>query len=99
MTRQMTKAQLSLMAVPIDRQPPQDSFVQFLLKVVTLGAGVGIGIATLILLTDTFGLSTLMRGDSDALATACAFIFSGAVISVPLSLAVAVGLAGRVKGL
>jgi hypothetical protein len=93
----MTKAQLSLLAVPIGRQPRQDSFIPFLLKVVALGGGAGIGIATLILLTDTFGLSTLMRGDSDALATACAFIFSGAMISVPLSLAVAVGLAGRAK--
>lgn len=97
MTRPMTKAQLSTMAVPIGRQRRQDSFVPFLLNVVALGAGVGIGIATLILLTDTFELSTLMRGQSDALATACAFIFSGAMISVPLSLAVAVGLAGRAK--
>lgn len=95
MTRPMTKAQLSLMAVPIGRQRRQGSFVLFLLNVVALGAGAGTGIATLILLTDTFGLSTLMRGQSDALATACAFIFSGAMISVPLSMAVAVGLAGR----
>ena len=97
MTRPMTKAQLSLMAVPIGRQRRQDSFVPFLLNVMALGVGVGIGIATLILLTDTFGLSTLMRGQSDALTIACAFIFSGAMISVPLSLAVAVGLAGRAK--
>jgi hypothetical protein len=38
-----------------------------------------------------------MRGQSDALATACAFIFDGAMISAPLSLAVAVGLASRVE--
>ena len=50
MTRPMTKAQLPLMAVPIGRQRRQDSFVPFLLNVVALGAGVGIGIATLILL-------------------------------------------------
>jgi hypothetical protein len=97
MTRPMTKAQLSLMAVPIGRQHRQDSFVQFIFSVVALGAGIGIGIASLILLTDTFGLSTLMRDQSDALATACAFIFSGAMISVPLSLAIAIGLAGRAK--
>ena len=62
-----------------------------------LGAGIGIGIATLILLTDTFGLSTLMRGQSDALATAFAFILSGAMISTPLSLAVAIGLTASEK--
>jgi hypothetical protein len=93
----MTKAQLALMAAPIDRQSRHDSFVRFLLNALALGAGIGTGIATLILLTDTFGLSTLMRGQSDALATACAFIFDGAMISAPLSLAVAVGLASRVE--
>ena len=97
MTRPMTKAQLSLMAAPIGRQPRKDSFVRFLIDVVVFGAGIGIGIATLILLTDTFGLSTLMRGQSDALTTAFAFIFGGVMISTPLSLAVAVGLAGRAK--
>jgi hypothetical protein len=97
MTRPMTKAQLSLMAVPVDRQHRKDSFVRFLIDTVVFGAAIGIGIATLILLTDTFGLSTLMRGQSDAIATAFAFVASGAMVSTPLSLAVAVGLAGRVK--
>jgi hypothetical protein len=93
----MTKAQLSTMAVPIGRQRCQDSFVPFLLNVMALGAGAGIGIATVILLTDTFGLSTLMRGQSDSLVIACTFLFSGAMISVPLSVAVAVGLASRTE--
>jgi hypothetical protein len=96
MTRPMTKAQLSLMA-PIGRQCRKDPFVRFLIDAVVFGAGIGIGIATLILLTDTFGLSTLMRGQSDALATAFAFIFGGAMVSTPLSLAVAIGLAARAK--
>ena len=91
----MTKAQLSPMAAPIGRQPRKDSFVRFLID--AFGAGIGIGIATLILLTDTFGLSTLMRGQSDALTTGFAFIFGGVMISTPLSLAVAVGLAGGAK--
>ena len=38
-----------------------------------------------------------MRGQSDALATAFAFILGGAMISTPLSLAVAVGLTAREK--
>ena len=97
MTRPMTTAQLSLMAAPIGRQHREDSFVRFLIDAVVLGAGIGIGIATLILLTDTFGLSTLMRGQSDALATAFAFILGGAMISTPLSLAVAIGLTASEK--
>jgi hypothetical protein len=60
-----------MMATPIERQSRHDSFGG-------AGIGIGIGIATLIVLTDTFGLSTLIRGQSDALATACAFVFSGA---------------------
>jgi hypothetical protein len=83
------------MAAPIDRQRRRDSFVRYLIDAVVFGAGMGIGIGTLILLTDSFGLSTLMRGQSDALAIALAFIFGGVMISTPLSLAVAVGLAGR----
>ena len=43
MTRPMTKAQLSTMAVPIGRQRCQDSFIPFLLNVMALGAGAGIG--------------------------------------------------------
>jgi hypothetical protein len=97
MTRPMTKAQLSLMAAPIGRQPPQDSFIQFLLYNVVLGAGIGIGIASLILLTDTFGLFMLIRGQPDPIATAFAFVMGGVMIFTPLVLAVAVGRAGRTK--
>ena len=97
MTRPMTKAQLSLMATPIGRHPPQDSFIQFLLYNVVFGTGIGIGIATLILLTDTFGIFTLIRGQSDPIATALAFVIGGVMIFTPLALAVAVGRAGRTK--
>ena len=97
MTRPMTKAQLSLMAAPIGRQRQQDSFLRFLIENVVLGAGIGIGIATIILLTDTFGLFTLIRGQSDPIATAFAFVISGIMIFTPLALAVTVGLAGRAK--
>jgi hypothetical protein len=97
MTHPMSKAQLSLMAAPIGWECHEDSFVRFLIKTVVFGIGIGIGVATLILLTDTFGLSTLMLGQSDALATAFAFILGGAMVSTPLSLAVAVGLTAREK--
>ena len=58
MTRPLTKAQLSLMAAQIDGQRQQDAFIQFLMRNMALGAGVGIGIASLILLKDTFALAS-----------------------------------------
>jgi hypothetical protein len=97
MTRPMTKAQLLLMASPIRRQCQQRSLIQFLFDNVVLGAGIGIGIATLILLTDTFRLLTLIRDQSDPIATAFAFVVGGVMIFTPLVLAVAVGRAGRAK--
>ena len=97
MTRPMTKAQLSLMATPIGRQRQQDPLIRFLIDNMALGAGIGIGIATLILLTDTFGLFTLIRGQSDPIATTFAFVVAGVMIFTPLVLAVAVGRAGRAK--
>ena len=57
MTHPMSKTELSLMAAPVGRQHREDLFVRFVIDAVVLGAGIGIAIATLILLTDTFGLS------------------------------------------
>jgi hypothetical protein len=97
MTRPITKAQLSLMAASIGRQRQQVSFVQFLIDNVVLGAGIGIGIATFILPTDTFGLLTLFHGQSDPIATAFAFVGGGVMIFTPLVLAVAVLQGARSK--
>ena len=91
MTRPLTKTQLFLMAAPIGWQRQQDSFIQFLIRNGVLGAGIGIGIATLMLGTDTFGLFTLIRGQSDPIATAFGFVVSGVMVFTPLVLAVAVG--------
>jgi hypothetical protein len=96
MTRPMTKAQLSLMAAGWQNHH-DDSFVRSLINTVVLGTGIGTFIATLILISDTFGLFTLARSQSDPIATAFAFVASGVMIFTPLSLAVAVGLAGRAK--
>jgi hypothetical protein len=85
----------SLLVAPIGRQRQQDAFVQFLIDNVVLGAGIGIGIATFILLTDTFGLLTLFRGQSDPIATAFPFVGGGVMIFTPLVLSG--GLAGRAK--
>jgi tetrahydromethanopterin S-methyltransferase subunit F len=49
------------------------------------------------LLTNTVGLFTLLRAQSDPIGTAIAFVLAGVMIFTPLVLAVAVGLAGRAK--
>jgi hypothetical protein len=95
MTRPMTNAQLSLMAVPLVRRLRHDSFARVLTDSVVFGAGIGIVIATVMLLSDTFGLFTLIRGQSNSIAAAFAFIFSGAMSFAPISLAVAVGFGAR----
>ena len=97
MTRPMTKAQLSLIAVPIDGRRREDSLVRFLMEAVLAGTVIGVGVATSVLLSDTFGLIALMRSQSHPLATAFAFILSGAVIFAPISLAVAVGLSAGMR--
>ena len=58
MTRPMTKAELSLMALP---QSQGDLLVRFLINNMVLGAGIGIGVATFILLTDTSDFSRSSR--------------------------------------
>jgi hypothetical protein len=97
MTRPLTKAQLSRLATPVGQQRQQDPFVRFLIRNLAVGAGIGIGIATLILATNTFGLLTLISGQSDAIAIAASFVVGGVMFFTPLTLAVAVGCAGRVK--
>jgi hypothetical protein len=48
-----------------------------------------------ILATDMFGLLTLMSRQSDATAIALSFVVGGMMFFAPLTLAVAVGRAGR----
>jgi len=97
MTRPLTKTQLSLLATPIVQQRQHDPLVRFLLRTMALGAGIGIGVATLILATNMFGLFTLISGQSDAIAIAASFVVGGVLFFTPLTLAVAVGCAGRAK--
>jgi hypothetical protein len=97
MTRPLTKAQLSRLASPIGRQRRQDPLVRFLLRSMVLGAGIGIGVATLILATNLFGLFSLISRQSDAVAIAASFVAGGVMFFTPLTLAVAVGCAGRAK--
>jgi hypothetical protein len=62
-----------------------------------LGAGIGIGVATLILATNMFGLFSLISRQSDAVAIAASFVAGGVMFFTPLTLAVAVGCIGRAK--
>jgi hypothetical protein len=97
MTRPLTKAQLSRLASPIGRQRRHDPLVRFLLRSMVLGAGIGIGVATLILATNMFGLFSLISRQSDAVAIAASFVAGGVMFFTPLTLAVAVGCVGRMK--
>ena len=95
MTRQLTKAQLSRLARPVSRHRQTDPFARFLLRNMGLGAGIGAAVAAFILATDMFGLLTLMSRQSDATAIAASFVVGGMMFFAPLTLAVAVGCAGR----
>ena len=74
-----------------------DPFVRFLFRYTALGAAVGIGVATLILITNAFGLPDLVRGQSDAMVVAASFVVGGVMFFMPLTLAVAVGCKGHTK--
>ena len=97
MTRPLTKAQLSRLETPIGRQRQHDPLVRFLIRTMALGVGIGIGVATLILATNMFGLLTLISAQPDAIAIAASFVAGGVMFFTPVTLAVAVGCAGRVK--
>lgn len=95
MTRPLTKAQLAHLAAPVGRQAQHDPFVRFLVRNMALGAGIGIGIAMFILATNMFGLFSLISRQPDAIAVAASFVVGGVMFFTPLTLAVAVGRAGR----
>jgi hypothetical protein len=95
MTHPLTKAQLSRLAKPAARERQTDPFVRFLLRNMGFGAAIGAAVAVFILATDMFGLLTLMSRQSDATAIALSFVVGGMMFFAPLTLAVAVGRAGR----
>jgi hypothetical protein len=97
MTRPLTKAQLAHLVAPVGRKAQHDPFVRFLVRYLALGAGIGVSVATFILATNMFGLLNLIGRQSDAIAVAASFVVGGVMFFTPLTLAVAVGLAGRPK--
>ena len=96
MTYAVTKAEISNMAATSQRHHPQ-RLVPLLLQNLVLGATTGTAVALVMLLTNTVGLFTLLRAQSDPIGAAIAFVLAGVMIFTPLVLAVAVGLAGRAK--
>src|SRR5512134_653838 len=95
MTRPLTKSQLSRLARPVARQRQTDPFARFLLRNMGLGAAIGAAVAAFILATDMFGLLTLINRQPDVIAVAASFVVGGMMFFAPLTLAVAVGRAGR----
>ena len=91
-----TKTEISNMAATSQRHLAQ-RLVPLFLQNLVLGAAVGAVTALVMLLTNTVGLFTLLRAQSDPIGTAIAFVLAGVMIFTPLVLAVAVGLAGRAK--
>jgi hypothetical protein len=96
MTYALTKAEISNMAATSQRHQAQ-RLVPLLLQNLILGAVTGAVIALFMLLTNTVGLFTLLRAQSDPIGAAIAFVLAGVMIFTPLVLAVAIGLAGRAK--
>ena len=92
MTLPTRKTQLSLAAVAITRSP---SLIRLLMENVFVGAAIGVAVAATFLLTDAFGLLTLLREQTDPILPAVAFVSGGAMIFSVLALALGVGCAAR----
>ena len=98
MTRPLTMSELALVATPIGRQIQQDSsFRQFLIANVCRGTGIGVLFAALVLLTDAFGIFTLIAAQPAPITTALIFVLVCSVKFIAIGLAVAVGLAAHSK--
>jgi hypothetical protein len=96
MTYALTKTEISHMAAAGQRHQPQ-RLIPLLRQNLVIGAAVGAVTALVMLLTNTVGLFTLLRAQSDPIGAAIAFVLTGVMIFTPLVVAVAVGLAGRAK--
>jgi hypothetical protein len=94
MTRPLSQSELSLMTAQIGQQAQPSSFTRFLINSVVLGAWIGIGMAALVLLTNTCGILTLILAQADPIAPAVAFVVAGIMIFVPVTVAGAVGWQG-----
>lgn len=93
MTRPMTKSELAQLSRSFAKPNGADPFIRFVIGSMTLGAGLGVMFAAIVLLSDAFGTLGLLRDVTDPFGHIVAFLLGGAMIFTPLTLAVAVGLA------
>jgi hypothetical protein len=89
----MTKTELAQLSRSFAEHDEVDPFIRFIIDKTVLGAGLGVMFAAVVLLSDAFGTSGLLRDVTDPFSHIVAFLVGGAMIFTPLTLAVAVGLA------
>lgn len=98
MTRPLTKRELALTATPLlklpasRRQAQTNSVTQFVIANAYRGIALGISFAVLVLMTDAFGIFTLISAQPAPLTTALVFVLVSSFKFVALTIAVAVGL-------
>jgi hypothetical protein len=98
MTRHLTKRELALAATPLTavstvrryRQNP--SVPRFVIVNACRGIALGISFAVFVLLTDAFGVSTLIEAQPVPFTAALLFVLVSSFKFVALTIAVAVGL-------
>jgi len=96
MTRPLTTRELALAATPLVRMPisqtDQDAFLQFVIANVYRGIASGISFAVLVLMTDAFGIFSLILTQPAPVTTALIFVLVSSFKFVALTIAIAVGL-------
>jgi hypothetical protein len=102
MTRPLTQRELALVATPFVAAKPaphtrHDALPQFLIAAIYRGLAIGVCFALFVLLTDAFGIFTLVKAQAAPLTFALIFIAFSGLKFVGLSIAVAVGLLAYAK--
>jgi hypothetical protein len=98
MTRPLTKRELvlaarPLMAAGIDHQTRRhDPILQFMIINACRGIAIGITFAVALLMTDAFGIYTLILAQASPMMTALIFVFFSSLKFVGLTIAVSAGL-------
>ncbi len=103
MTRPLTKRELALAATPLVAMPnvrqarQESSVLQFVIVNACRGIALGLCFAVLVLLTNAFGILTLITAQPSPITTVLIFVFVSSLKVVALTIAVAVGLVAYTK--